>query len=376
MKIVQIIPSLDPRYGGPSVSVPNLAAGLAAVGHDVQLFSTGPAVSLPATHARLQVEFFAPGWPAAICASPSLQARLNVCGADLYHSHGLWLRPLHYANRAARRNRKPHIISPRGMMSGWAWRHRAWRKKLVRAFVHPRAFESAAGWHATSTEEADDIRALGFKQPICVAPNGTAAPTATEIAEARTYWRETCPDVARRPTAVFYSRFHRKKRVLELIDLWLEHAPSDWVLLMVGLADDYTSSQLETYIMRSSGSGRIHVFEGDGRPPPYAVASVFLLPSWNENFGLAIAEAMAHGLPVVVTDSTPWSGVNAICAGWCVPWEQFAPTVLVALAEGPAALAARGEIARRYVLTDFSWEKSAARLDAFYREISGAKSSP
>ncbi len=58
------------------------------------------------------------------------------------------------------------------MMSGWAWRHRRWRKYLAEHLIHPGAFARAAGWHATSPEEANDIRALGFQQPVCVAPNG------------------------------------------------------------------------------------------------------------------------------------------------------------------------------------------------------------
>lgn len=289
--------------------------------------------------------------------------------ADLFHSHGLWLRPLHYATRAARDRHTPHIISPRGMMSGWAWRHRSWRKQLLRALVHPGAFESATGWHATSTEEAEDIRARGFRQPVCVAPNGVAPPTAEELAMAQAYWEKTCPEVTRRPTAVFYSRFHRKKRVLELIDLWLEHSPVDWLLLMVGLDDDYTSTQLRAYVMRSSGNDRVKVYGGHGRPSPYAVGSLFVLPSRSENFGMVIAEAMAHGLPALVTDTTPWSAINIRGAGWCVPWERFAPALVDAIAEGTSALAARGAIAREYVLAEFSWENSARILTEFYKEL-------
>ncbi len=377
MKIAQIVPSLEARYGGPSVSVPALSAGLAALGHAVNLLATAPtpAPVAPPSREGVQAEIFPCSWPPAVCFSSALRDRLRQLDAEIFHSHGLWLRPLYYADQAARRRRAPHVISPRGMMSGWAWRHRAWRKKLVRHFIHPGAFEHAAGWHATSAEEADDIRALGFKQPVCVAPNGTSAPTDQALADAGAYWRDTCPDVTRRPTAVFYSRFHRKKRVLELIDLWLERAPADWLLLMVGLPDDYTSSQLETYIMRSSGAGRIHVFEGDDRLPPYAVGSIFLLPSQSENFGLAIADAMAHGLPVLVTDTTPWTAVDTNGAGWCVSWENFPAALLSALAEGPAALAARGALARSYVLKNFSWEQSARTLADFYRELRGAPAS-
>lgn len=370
MKIAQIVASLEPRNGGPSISVPSLAGGLAALGHEVQLLTTGPAATAAPKQPNLSLEIFPRGWPDAFCPSAPLRDRIAQTPVDLIHSHGLWLRPLHYAHRTARRRRVPHVISPRGMMSGWAWRHHAWRKRLVRTFVHPGALEGTTGWHATSAEEADDIRSLGFKQPVCVAPNGTTAPSRNAIAASIAYWRETCPEVTRRPTAVFYSRFHRKKRVLELIDLWLAHAPADWLLLMVGLADDYTAAQLETYVMRASGAGRILVYEGDNRPPPYAVGSLFVLPSWSENFGLAIAEAMSHGLPALVTDTTPWSALNTNNGGWCVPWENFAPTLVAALAEGTEALAARGAQAREFVLAEYSWENSARILSDFYQGLS------
>jgi glycosyltransferase involved in cell wall biosynthesis len=168
---------------------------------------------------------------------------------------------------------------------------------------------------------------------------------------------------------VFYSRLHKKKRVLELIDLWIERAPSDWLLLMVGLPEDYTPAQLETYVMRRSAAGRVRVYNGERHPPPFAIASLFLLPSHNENFGLAIAEAMANGLPVLVTDATPWSEVNVTGAGWCVPWSDYPAVLAAALAETSAALAARGKIAQAQVLANYSWQRAAQLLLDFYREV-------
>jgi glycosyltransferase involved in cell wall biosynthesis len=283
---------------------------------------------------------------------------------------------LHYAHRRAVATGVPLVISPRGMMSAWAWNHHGWRKQLARRFLHPGALEAAAGWHATSPGEADEIRALGFTQPVCIAPNGVTPPTAAERDAALAHWREACPDVRRRRTAVFYSRFHRKKRVLELIDLWLQVAPPDWVLLMIGLPEEYTPAQLDTYVLRASGGGRVHVFDGQGRPPPYAAASLFLLPSHSENFGLVVAEAMAHGLPALVTDATPWGVLRTDDAGWCVPWADYPAALRTALAEPAAALAARGERGRRRAAQDFSWPSSARLLQDFYAGLRPAPVRP
>jgi glycosyltransferase involved in cell wall biosynthesis len=170
---------------------------------------------------------------------------------------------------------------------------------------------------------------------------------------------------------LFYSRFHQKKRLIELIDLWLERGPRDWLLLLVGIPQDYTAEMLENYVHRMSGAGRVRAFSGTGRPAPYAVAKLFLLPSHSENFGLVVAEALAHGLPAIVTDTTPWRGLNDDSRGWCVPWSDFGNALTAATAEQPAMLQARGARAKEWVLREFSWDHSAQKLAEFYRRLQG-----
>ncbi|MBI5771159.1 MAG: glycosyltransferase [Verrucomicrobia bacterium] len=369
MKLCQVVPSLEERHGGPSRSVHALSSALAQAGHDVELLATQPETPEARMAGRLRIRIFRRDWPDRICPSAGLDLALQASDAQVFHHHSLWLRTLHYTHRAARQKRATFVLSPRGMMSAWAWHHRSWRKKFARALIHPGALDAVDGWHATSAEEAAEIRDRGFTQPVCVAPNGVDAPLDAEIAAAAEHWQAACPAVTKRPVALFYSRFHLKKRVLELIDLWLQHAPGDWLLLLVGIPQDYTPEMIERYVLRASGGGRVQAFAGAGRPPPYAVASLFLLPSHNENFGMAVAEAMAHGLPVLVTDTTPWSAVNADGRGWCVPWSQFPDAVRAAAGEDPAQLRARGARAREWVLREFAWEKSARLLTDFYAQL-------
>jgi len=371
MKLCQIVPSLEERHGGPSQSVYALGDALAQAGHDVELLATEPGPGGERMDGDLRVRIFRRGWPERICPSAGLRAALEASDATVFHHHSIWLRTLHYAHRSARRHGATFVLSPRGMMSAWAWHHRSWRKRMAHLLIHPGALAAVEGWHATSTEEEAEIRTLGFKQPVCVAPNGVDRPVDADVAHAAEHWHGACPASAKRPVALFYSRFHQKKRVLELIDLWLEHGPADWLLLLVGIPQDYTPDMLERYVMRASGAGRVQAFAGVNRPPPYAVASLFVLPSHNENFGLVIAEAMAHGVPALVTDTTPWSALNTDARGWCVPWAGFPAAVQAATAEGPARLRERGARAQAWVLREFSWEKSAETLAAFYRELAG-----
>jgi glycosyltransferase involved in cell wall biosynthesis len=370
MRIAQIVPSLEEKHGGPSKSVQRLAAALSRLGHEVDLLATRPGNETAVTEdGRLRVLQFRRDRPEFLCASTDLQDHLRQHTYDCLHHHALWLRTLHYACQAGRATGARLVISPRGMLSDWSWRHRRWKKWLAARLVHPGAFAQAQGWHATSAAEADDIRRRGFAQPVCVAPNGVEVPSAEELTRAHEAWTQLCPAVAERPVAVFYSRFHRKKRLLELIDLWIDTAPKKWLLLVVGIPQEYTVESLTAYVQRHSSREQIAVFDGSDRPPPYGVASLFLLPSHSENFGMVVAEAMAWGVPVLVTDSTPWAELSEQNAGWCVPWENYGSALRQAIAESSDRLEQRGARARDWVLARYSWEQAARPLAEFYDRL-------
>lgn len=371
MRLCHIVPSLEERHGGPSKSVRALANHAVGAGAEVELLTTRVEgdVLTPAEDDHARIRAFPRLTPQWLVRSPDLQDHLLDIPYDCIHHHSLWLLSLRYAADAARRRGVPLVISPRGMMSGWAWSHRRWRKRLAERFIHPGAFQLAAGWHATSAEEASDIHTLGFRQPVCVSPNGVDLPTEAELAHSRATWQELCPAVRSRPVALFYSRLHRKKRVRELIDLWLGAPRGDWLLLVVGLAEDYTAAGLAEEVANLGASEHIAVFDGAGRPPPYAVASLFVLPSHSENFGLVIAEALAAGVPALVTDTTPWSDLGPYRAGWCVSWEDFSTTLNHALFTPEEELRAMGRTGHGWVRRDFSWARAAGLLHGFYRHL-------
>jgi glycosyltransferase involved in cell wall biosynthesis len=369
MKSCHIVPSLESRHGGPSRSVLGLARTLAQRGDKVELLTTEPGPGSRESDGNLEIRSFHRDWPRSFCPSAGLRRHLRTVEADIVHHHSIWLRTLHYARQAARRSGAALVVSPRGMMDPWAWRHHSRRKSFARTFIHPGAFEAVDGWHATSPQEESSLRTLGFQQPVCVAPNGVSAMSAEDMAAAAEHWRGVEPIVGQRPVALFYSRFHQKKRLLELIDTWFEFGPKDWLLLLVGIPEEYSPRMIETYVLNSGQAGRVRAFDGAGHPPPYAVASLFLLPSHGENFGLSIAEALANGVPALVTDSTPWLGLNSRGAGWCVPWREFGKTLRAATSEGTDSLCRRGAIARDWVRREFSWEWPARALSEFYSEL-------
>jgi hypothetical protein len=184
MHIAHIVPSLEERHGGPSKSVRAIATALSQTGNTVELLTTAPAALETETTETLTVETFRRDWPQKLCPSRGLRDRVAASNADFVHHHALWLRTLHYAHRCARKRQVPLVVSPRGMMSTWSWEHHAFRKKFARIFIHPGALQAIDGWHATSKDEAEEIGALGFKQPVCIAPNGVAAPDSETTAAA------------------------------------------------------------------------------------------------------------------------------------------------------------------------------------------------
>jgi glycosyltransferase involved in cell wall biosynthesis len=238
---------------------------------------------------------------------------------------------------------------------------------------HPGAFDAAAGWHATSDKEAEDIRRLGYRQPICVAPSGIEPP-ADGADEVRRHFQVLAPEIAGRRVLLFHSRFHSKKRILELLADFASLAPRlpDWHLLAVGIPDQYSVAELRAEASRLGIASRASILDGSTGPAPYAIAELFSLPTHDENFGRVVAEALAAGVPVITTTGTPWAPLEAAGAGRCVEIDSFRPALEELMRTPPEALRAQGEKGRSWVLQNFQWGRSASILKGFYEELLAA----
>lgn len=375
MRIAHVVASLADRHGGPSRSVFSLAEAQANAGHQVDLLTLAEA-GHETVQGNLRIVSFPSSPPRRIASSAAMKRHWAEATYEVIHAHGLWLRPLHYAHMAARRLGAPLVLAPRGMMSGWAWQHHRLRKALANRWVHPGALAEASGWHTTSASESADIAALGFAQPTCLAPNGVHLPSADEQTRAAVYWRERVSVSPTTRIALFYSRFHQKKRVLELIDLWKELAPPNWLLLMVGIPDGYTVEELRIRAQRDAGSAGIQIEDGSGTPPPYAIADLFLLPTHSENFGLVVAESLAHGVPCLVSDGAPWSSLPNHGTGWWVTWNAFSSTLQNALRLSRSELQAMGRSGPPWMTRDFAWAESAQKLIEFYQSLHSPAAAP
>ena len=201
----------------------------------MELLTTEPGPGSQGSEDGLEIRSFHRNWPGAVCPSAGLARYCGAVAADVVHHHSLWLRTLHYAHRAARRASAPLVVSPRGMMDPWAWRHHSRRKAFAQGCHPPRGLEAVDGWHATSREEAGRAAQPRVSAAGMRGPERSLRPVGRGGGRGGGPLARSRAGVATRPVALFYSRFHQKKRLLELIDTWLEAGPADWLLLVVGI---------------------------------------------------------------------------------------------------------------------------------------------
>jgi glycosyltransferase involved in cell wall biosynthesis len=292
---------------------------------------------------------------------------------DLVHIHALWDPFLHRFAAWARKNQIPLVFSPHGMLTPWALKQKRLKKGLALALYQYRDLQSAALLHATASSEVEDIRRLRLKQPVAVAPLGVNVP-----AEAPPV-RHNTPRIA-----LFVSRVHPKKGLLNLVEAWaqvrsskvrecesalverpgtgdqrteagknasaLSLQPSTflpWQLVIAGpdqdghtaeikakakklglSVDDIPSNQLISQPANLPCPPDI-VFTGPvygaDKDALYRMADLLVLPTYSENFGVVVIEALAQGCPVITTKGTPWQellgqeGSNALRAGSKIP---------------------------------------------------------
>jgi glycosyltransferase involved in cell wall biosynthesis len=297
--------------------------------------------------------------------SPAMRTALrDACrGADAVHVHNLWMMPSIYPPVAMRGTPARLVVSPHGTLSPWALARSRLRKRFAWYVLGQRRLLAAAAlFHATSQEEAEDIRRLGYRQPVALIPNGVAVPDCAPPDPGRT-----------RRTLLFLSRIHPKKGLDLLLRAWarLEARFPDWDLEVVGPDNEGHLEQMQR-LAGALGLARVAFrgpLYGEDKLRAYATADLYVLPSWSENFGYTVAEALVCRTPAVTTRPTPWAALEHEGCGWWIDTglEPLAACLERALQAPRAELDRMGERGRAYVARDLSWMRVAERMDAAYR---------
>ncbi len=370
MKVLHVVPTFYPAtyWGGPIWSTKAICDGIAAL-PDVELRvltsdAAGPAIADRVEPAALPYPVhYARRW-AGHCIAPDLLARLPraVQWADLVHVTGTYNMPTLPAFILARALGKPVVWSPRGALQATADWADAPNLPIKRAFEHLANLLRPRGTvlHVTAAQEADHSMQRLHGIAHAVIPNAVDVP---RNLPARQRDGSTC-------RLMFLSRLHPKKGLETLFDA-MARLPSRFALDIYGTGDAAYARALQRRADLSNGRIRMHGHvEGKAKAAAFAKADQFVLPSHSENFGIVVAEALAHGVPVLTTQATPWQDLERQGCGRCIDLARSdLAAEIAALAERDLALL--GERGRAWVQRDFS---TAAMVDAFeglYRNLAG-----
>jgi glycosyltransferase involved in cell wall biosynthesis len=349
--------SLQPAYGGPAYSVASLAAALAGAGATVGLWAADGSVDEPAA---------TPGAPTVRLRGP-LRAAFERFAPAVIHDNGLWRPHNHRIAELAHAAGLPRVVSTRGMLEPWAVRHKRWKKAAAWRLYQRRDLDRAAVLHATAAEEAANLHVIALRAPIRTIANGVDLPDLRPATPGADH------DVR---TALFLGRIYPVKGLPMLIEAWARVRPVGWRLVIAGPDEAGHSREVEAKVA-AHGLGGVVSFAG----PVAGVAKTALLrdadllvaPSLSESFGMAIAEALAHRVPVLTTTAAPWPALEARGCGWrATPTvEAFAQALSVAIASDPGARLTMGEAGRAFVAAEYGWPGIAQSFLTLYRELAG-----
>jgi len=400
LKILQIVPSISLVYGGPSQMVKGLSSALASQGVEVTVLTTDsngdvgqPPLDVPLNQPveqdGYQVRYFR--------CSPFRRYKFSIDllrwlsqhakEFDLAHIHALFS-PVSTAAATVARNKKlPYILRPLGTLDPADLRKKRRFKQIYAALLEGPNLAGAAGIHFTSKQEAKISERFGTHTPDLVIPLGVQPPqpplvrgekeegmTAKGIA--RMKWR--IPDD--QPLVLFMSRIDPKKGLNLLIPALerLLGSGLDFHFVLAGASPqspDY-EKQIQEQLKASTLSSRTTItgfVTGELKAALLQDADLFVLPSYYENFGIAVAEAMVAGTPVVISDQVHiWEEVKGAEAGWVSPCEVDALTECLREAlQDVGEQKRRGANAQEYALKNYSWDAIAlAMIQAYQRIIS------
>lgn len=300
----------------------------------------------------------------------SLHAENNY---DLVHIQGIWLRSSHDVSVACRRMKIPYIVSPRGMIESWSLKSNYFVKSMAMLLYQKHDLKSAAAFHATSVEEAENIRRLGLRQPIFLIPNGVD-PVPPEFENF-----DNNNNQKRR--ILYFSRISKKKNIPTLLSAWARLAPQDAELLIVGNDNHNMLPDLKKLAgkLGIQDSVKFHgPIYGSEKEKLFSSVDLFVLPTFSENFGNVVAESLLRRVPVVTTTGTPWEGVVREKCGWWVDptVEGIYMALLEALKIPPVDLLKMGERGAKWIQKEYSWGPLAEKMFGCYTWILGKGDRP
>jgi glycosyltransferase involved in cell wall biosynthesis len=385
MRILQVVDSLDPIYGGPPTVVLRLAAALAREGAQVTLYSqerSGREADIAATLHGIpgidlvsRVSDVCDDRKARLLGRPARDfLRRPSAAFDLVHIHGLWRPNLRAILRESLRRSCPYVITPHGMLARWSLAQKPLRKRIALALSWRSLIRRASFVHALTQAEARDFGALGIDCPVDVVPNGCFLEEMGELPAPGSF-HAAHPELGGQPFILFLGRLHYVKRADWLVRAFAKLAATaaDVRLVLAG-PDCGTRPQIEQEVKTLGLGNRVHFvgpLYGQQKYAAMVDARCFCQPSVYETFSMSILEAMACGLPPVITRGCNFDEVGTSGSGLVVDSEDELADALRKFCTDANARDSAARKARDLVVAKYTWPVVARQMLAQYEARMG-----
>lgn len=308
MKIVHFIPSIDRTSGGVGAYMQLLAKELGKL-CDLYIVTSASRNPLPIKNAKVITV------PSRIMDFQHMRKKwcnlLDEIKPDIVHVNCCWLPQSAFTQKWAQKMGYKVVLSPHGMLEPWIIARHYWTKKLPALMLYQKAaIENADCLHATAESEKENLLKLGYNSKIEVVANGIDVDSIV----IKNDWHK-------RKNILFLSRVHVKKGIeflLEAVSL-LKSQMDGYIINIAGEGDDDYIASLKKKALELGIEKMVNFcggVYGDKKWNLYRNADVFVLPTYSENFGIVVGEALACGTPVITTKGTPWEELETEKCGW------------------------------------------------------------
>jgi glycosyltransferase involved in cell wall biosynthesis len=285
---------------------------------------------------------------------------------DVVHIHGLWTPFEWRAYREGKARGARLVISPHGSLEPWALGHKRVKKLAAWILYQKRILQRADLLVASTSFERDNFRSLGLKTPIAVIPVGVdTSDRPADVVE---------PDMSDREKIVlFLARLSPKKGIPDLLQAWSMIDRRGYELHIHGYGSDSYRAYLEKRIAALEIGTHVKLLGplyGEEKWRKLQKSSIYVLPSYSENFGITIAEALLSGLPVITSKATPWGELSSRGLGWIVDNDvtQLRDALRLAVSTDADRLRSIRNEARDYA-QQYSWPPIADRYVDTYKWV-------
>lgn len=360
IKLIHTVPSINNRSAGPSYSILKICKNLLSENYNLKLATLDLENTYPSFHIGFKKGF----GPSRLGNSPDMKKWLineAMNSQALIHTHSLWMMPNVYPSFVKKYSTNTKvIISPRGTLSEWSLKRSSYKKYLFSLFFQNKTLRFADIFHATAENEYDDIRRLGFKQPIAIIPNGV------DIKINNLNYKN------KKNIILFLSRIHPKKGITELLYSWQNviKSNSNWHLEIVGPDNEGYLDKMKNLStkLRLKNISFLGPLFDTNKQKKFLESKLFVLPSHSENFGMVIAEALSYGLPVITTKNTPWNLLTKKNAGECIDLtiNNLTKSILTHINKSDEELKTMGENSIYWMKNDYNWKEITNKFTLLY----------